>query len=64
MEYTPAVASVRTLSASAQTFIRIEWTPGWSIFVRRIVIPLALLAGLLWGGTASHLDVILKQLLN
>lgn len=55
-------ASDRTISAHA--FLRIEWTPGWSIFVRKIMIPLTLLVGLLWGGNADRLEVILKQLLN
>jgi len=49
---------------SAQAFLRIEWTPDWSIFIRQVVIPLALLVGLLWGETAGRLEAILKQLLN
>lgn len=52
------------VSVSVQSFLRIEWSPGWSIFVRQIMIPLALLAGLLLSGSADHLEAALKQVLN
>jgi hypothetical protein len=51
-------------AVSAQAFLRIEWTPDWYVLIRQIAVPLALLAGLLWGGAADRLEIVLGQLLN
>jgi hypothetical protein len=60
MRQKTGVARVQAISTHA--FLRIEWTPEWSVQIRQVAIRLALLAGLLWGGAAEHLDTILKQL--
>ena len=59
MSYKAAVHAI-----SAQAFVRVEWSPDWSILVRQVLIPLALLTGLLWGGATGELDTILKQILE
>ena len=45
-----------------QGYIRIDGSWDWHVFIRKAVLSLALLAGLLLG--REDLEVILKQLLN
>jgi hypothetical protein len=60
MQHNPAGACANTFIA--QGYLRIDSTWDWSIFIRKAVLALALLGGLLWG--REDLVVILKQLLN
>ena len=53
-----------TNTLSAQAFVRLEWTPGWSVFVRKAAIALASLGGLVWAGSAGRLVAILRQILS
>lgn len=45
-----------------QGYLRIDSSWDWSIFIRKAILSLALVAGLLLG--REDLEVILKQLLN
>lgn len=60
MQPNPAGACANTLVV--QSYLRIDSTWDWSVFIRKTVLPLALLAAYLLG--REDLEIILKQLLN
>ena len=60
MQPNPTGACANTFAV--QGYLRIDSNWDWSIFIRKAVLPLAVLAGFLLG--REDLEIILRQLLN